>query len=85
MPCSLLPSSAAEAPTDAPDVELEGQSNSVLRRREVPDDALPNEATGRSTSDTTEAGVTASNIPVILWTSELTAANVVEKYLDKDR
>lgn len=26
-----------------------------------------------------------TTIPVILWTSELTAANVVDKYLDKDR
>ncbi|KAK3908108.1 Chitooligosaccharidolytic beta-N-acetylglucosaminidase [Frankliniella fusca] len=91
--------SATDAPLPDVDVEVEGngQGNSVRRRRE---DADPDATTFPSTflgvpdgdADNVDypledraVKVDGEGMPVILWTSELTAANVVEKYLDKNR
>ncbi|XP_034235410.1 chitooligosaccharidolytic beta-N-acetylglucosaminidase-like isoform X2 [Thrips palmi] len=94
----LLP----DVDADVNDVR-EGEVNSVLRRRQAPDDGplaaqaavgpvelveLPEVA--EDIDDGLQEGraspsQSGSGIPVILWTSELTAADVVQKYLDKDR
>lgn len=90
-----------DAGTDGDDVG-EGQGNSVLRRREAPDEAIRRAQPTRGlanlpevTEDTDDAlqegrastapSQSGAGTPVILWTSELTAADVVQKYLDKNR
>ncbi|KAE8740162.1 hypothetical protein FOCC_FOCC014325 [Frankliniella occidentalis] len=93
-------SQPSEIATDAPipdvdaEVEGDGQGNSVLRRHEAPDAPASPSGPGAAPEDdldeerAAKGGYDATGttgMPVILWTSELTAANVVEKYLDKDR
>lgn len=85
-----------DSATDAPpsDNDGDGLGNSVLRRRQAAVDDQQAAASGHVVDVEQGEDVDGeprappqppATIPVILWTSELTAANVVDKYLDKDR